>query len=142
MAGLMSGLALGLMSLDDIDLEVFSRSGTPHQRACAARIRPLLAHPHRLLVTLLVCNAAAAEALPIFLDRLTDPVTAVVVSVTVVLVFGEIIPQAACSAYALEIGAYSAPFVQLLMAMISPINYPIAWLLDRILGHRHTARLQ
>jgi len=29
------------------------------------------------------------QMLPLFLDRLTDPVTAVVVSVTVVLVFGQ-----------------------------------------------------
>ncbi len=31
--------------------------------------------------------------------QLTDPVTAIVLSVTVVLVFGEIIPQAVCSRY-------------------------------------------
>ena len=30
------------------------------------------------------------QALPIFLDRLVDPVTAVVLSVTVVLFFGEL----------------------------------------------------
>ena len=29
------------------------------------------------------------QALPLFLDRLADPITAVVVSVTVVLIFGE-----------------------------------------------------
>ena len=49
---------------------------------------PVLRRPHVLLVTLLLCNAAAAEALPLFLDRLADPVTAVLVSVTVVLLFG------------------------------------------------------
>ena len=106
MAGLMSGLTLGLMSLDEVDLEVLKRSGTTKQKACAARILPVIANPHRLLVTLLVCNAVAAEALPLVLDRLTDPITAVVLSVTVVLLFGEIIPQAACSAYGLEIGAH------------------------------------
>lgn len=31
--------------------------------------------------------------------QLTDPVTAIVLSVTVVLTFGEIIPQAVCSRY-------------------------------------------
>ena len=29
------------------------------------------------------------QALPLFLDRLADPITAVIVSVTVVLIFGE-----------------------------------------------------
>ena len=84
----------------------------------------MLSHPHFLLVTLVLCNAAATEvgllallpslarctaamrqaawlgvarhaacaacrqALPIFLDRLVDPVTAVLISITVVLIFG------------------------------------------------------
>jgi metal transporter CNNM len=139
LAGLMSGLTLGLMSLDNVDLEVLKRSGTHHQKVCAAKIHPVIANPHRLLVTLLVCNAIAAEALPLVLDRLTDPITAVIISVTVVLLFGEIIPQAACSAYGLEIGALSAPFVRALMFLTSPLNIPIAWVLDRVLGHRQTA---
>jgi hypothetical protein len=50
-----------------------------------------------LQVTLLLCNACAMEALPLFLDTLTDPVTAITVSVTAVLVFGEVLPQAVCS---------------------------------------------
>jgi hypothetical protein len=48
----------------------------------------LLSNHHFLLVTLVIWNAAAMEALPLFLDRLADPVTAVVLSVTVVLIFG------------------------------------------------------
>lgn len=32
------------------------------------------------------------QALPIFLDRLADPVTAVLISITVVLIFGECEP--------------------------------------------------
>ena len=48
----------------------------------------LLANHHYLLCTLVLWNAAAMEALPIFLDRLADPVTAICLSVTVVLIFG------------------------------------------------------
>ena len=33
-------------------------------------------------------NAMATETLPIFLDRLINPVTAVIVSIVVVLIFG------------------------------------------------------
>ena len=72
--------------------------------------------PHWTLVTLLLCNAAALEvgmacrgssqnlgylcradltsplqALPIFLDRIVDPIIAIVLSVTAVLLFGETI---------------------------------------------------
>jgi len=46
-----------------------------------------------MLVTLLLCNAAAVEALPICLDRLVPASwMAIVISVTGVLAFGEIIP--------------------------------------------------
>lgn len=62
--------------------QVLRRSGTDRQKALAERIMPLLANPHALLCTLLVCNALAAEALPLVLDRLADPATAIVVSVT------------------------------------------------------------
>ncbi len=83
-----------------------------------------------------MCNAAAAEALPLFLDRLFNPITAVLLSVTVVLLFGEIIPQALCQRYGLAIGAGAAPFVRVLMALCYPIAKPIAMVLDRLLGHQ------
>lgn len=37
------------------------------------------------------------QALPLFLDRLANPVTAIIMSVTAVLFFGEIIPQSICT---------------------------------------------
>ncbi len=48
-------------------------------------------------VTLLLCNAVAMEALPIFLDKLMHEWVAILVSVTAVLFAGEIFPQAICS---------------------------------------------
>ena len=97
MAGLMSGLTLGLLSLDALDMEVLARSGTPAEKRYAGAIKPLVERQHFVLVTLLHCNAGAMEALPLFLDRLADPVTAIAISVSAVLVFGEILPQAVCS---------------------------------------------
>jgi hypothetical protein len=37
----MSGLTLGLLQLDVVDLEVLRRSGTPRERSQAARIEPV-----------------------------------------------------------------------------------------------------
>ncbi|KAL6749260.1 hypothetical protein V8C86DRAFT_2852241 [Haematococcus lacustris] len=139
MAGMMSGLTLGLMSLDTVELEVLKRSGTPDEKRCAAIIAPVVANQHLLLVTLLLCNALATEALPLFIDRLADPFTAVLVSVSVVLVFGEILPQAICSRYGLKVGAYSAWFVRALMCLCSPLAWPVAKLLDYLLGADHSA---
>ena len=57
-----------------------------------------------MLCTLLIGNAIAMEALPIFLDRMVGPIIAILLSVTCVLLFGEIIPQAVCSKYGVAIG--------------------------------------
>ncbi len=53
--------------------------------ALSANFAPACGHP----CAPQVCNALAAEALPLVLDRLADPATAIIVSVTVVLFFGE-----------------------------------------------------
>lgn len=78
-------------------VKVLRVSGTVKQQLAAARLIPLVAKPHWLLCTLLLCNAACMEALPLFLDRLLNPVVAILLSVTAILLFGEIIPQAVCS---------------------------------------------
>ncbi|KAG9157003.1 hypothetical protein Leryth_009045 [Lithospermum erythrorhizon] len=90
-AGIMSGLTLGLMSLGLVELEILQRSGTNTEKKQAAAILPVVQKQHQLLVTLLLCNAAAMEALPIFLDKIFHPVVAVVLSVTFVLAFGEVL---------------------------------------------------
>jgi metal transporter CNNM len=57
--------------------------------AVAARVMPLVQRHHLLLVTLLMANALAMEALPLFLDRVLPSWAAVLLSVTAVLFFGE-----------------------------------------------------
>lgn len=138
-AGLMSGLTLGLMSLSLVDLEVLAKSGTPKDRAHAAKILPVVKNQHLLLVSLLLCNAAAMEALPIFLDGLVTAWGAILISVTLILLFGEIIPQSVCSRYGLAIGATVAPMVRVLVWICFPVSYPISKLLDFLLGHEQTA---
>ena len=85
----MSGLTLGLLSLDKTQLEILKTAGKPIEQKYANRIWPLVKRHHLLLVTLLLANAGAVESMPIFMDRITSPVVAVVVSVTAVLIFGE-----------------------------------------------------
>lgn len=77
--------------------QVLRAVGSERDRKAATRLLSLVSRPHWLLVTLLVCNAACLEALPLFMNRLLDPATTLVLSVTAVLLFGEILPQAVCS---------------------------------------------
>ena len=137
-AGMMSGLTIGLVSLDANSLKVLTRSGTPAEKRRAARILPLVQRHHLLLVTLLLSNAICMEALPIFLDRLAPAVIAIVISVTAVLLFGEIIPQALCTRFGLAIGANLAYVVWFLIIVSFPISWPISKLLDYLFGHSHS----
>ncbi|XP_050235929.1 putative DUF21 domain-containing protein At1g03270 isoform X2 [Mercurialis annua] len=134
-AGIMSGLTLGLMSLGLVELEILQRSGTSTEKKQAAVILPVVQKQHQLLVTLLLCNACAMEALPIYLDKIFHPFVAVLLSVTFVLAFGEIIPQSICSRYGLAVGANFVWLVRILMVICYPIAYPIGKVLDVSLGH-------
>jgi metal transporter CNNM len=133
-AGVMSGLTVGLMSIDPLQLELQRRDGTDVQKQRAAILSTLLNKHHWLLVTLLLSNAAAMEALPLFLDRIVPSYVAVILSVTLVLLFGEVIPQALCTSRPIEIGARFAPLVRGLMYITAPISLPLAKLLDCVLG--------
>lgn len=134
-AGIMSGLTLGLMSLGLVELEILQRSGSSTEKKQAAAILPVVQKQHQLLVTLLLCNACAMEALPIYLDKIFHPFVAVVLSVTFVLAFGEVIPQAICTRYGLAVGANFVWLVSVLMIICYPIAFPIGKVLDAILGH-------
>ncbi|WCJ35175.1 hypothetical protein M5689_016441 [Euphorbia peplus] len=141
-AGLMAGLTLGLMSLALVDLEVLKNAGRPQDRIYAGKILPVVKNQHLLLCTLLMGNSLAMEALPIFLDKIAPPWAAVLISVTLILMFGEILPQALCTRYGLKVGAMMAPFVRLLVCLFFPISYPISKVLDWMLGKGHAVLLR
>jgi hypothetical protein len=137
-AGVMSGLTIGLVALDVTALTVLVNSGTATERRQAALILPVVRRHHLLLVTLLLANALCMEALPLLLDQVASPAVAIAVSVTAVLFFGEIIPQALCSRYGLAIGASLVYVLWATMALLLPVAWPIAKLLDCILGQGHS----
>ncbi|KAL3884112.1 hypothetical protein ACJMK2_030334 [Sinanodonta woodiana] len=133
----MSGLTTGLFSLDITTLKVLKEGGASKDRRYAAKILPLVQKHHALLVTLLLVNAGAVEAMPICLDKISDPVTAILVSITAVLIFGEVIPQAVCTRFGLQVGAFLSPFVYLMMGLLFIIVWPMSKILDCILGKDH-----
>lgn len=134
-----AGLTMGLMSMDLMNLQILLNSGTPVERFHASRIIPLVEKHHLLLVSLLLVNACCNEALPLFLDELMHPLTNILVSVTALLLFGEIIPQALCTRYGLAIGSHAAPLVWLIIGGTWLVSYPIARLLDCCLGQEAQA---
>ncbi|KIN93515.1 hypothetical protein M404DRAFT_1008871 [Pisolithus tinctorius Marx 270] len=140
--GVFSGLTLGLMGLDELHLRVLATSSDDiAERENAQKVHKLLQKGrHWVLVVLLLSNVVINESLPIFLDSaIGGGIAAVVISTTAIVIFGcGIIPQAVCVRYGLAIGARCAPFVLFLMYILSPVAYPIAKLLDRVLGKSET----
>lgn len=137
--GVFAGLTLGLMGQDEVYLKVISTSGEPMEQKNAKKVLKLIDRgKHWVLVTLLLSNVITNETLPIVLDRcLGGGWPAVVSSTVAIVIFGEVIPQSVCVRYGLQIGAFFTPFVLALMYLMYPVAYPIAILLDRILGEDH-----
>ena len=133
-SGLFSGLNLGLMSLDPVGLEIVLGSDNPKHIAAAQRIKPLRDRGNWLLCTLLLGNVAVNAELSILLADKTTGTIGFVVSTALIVVFGEIIPQALCSRYALEIGAKTVWIVWPLMFAMAAVAWPISFILDYILG--------
>ncbi|KAJ3152141.1 hypothetical protein HK101_001835 [Irineochytrium annulatum] len=137
LGGMFAGLTIGLMSLDETNLSILMKSGTPAEKLCAARILPIRKNSHLLLVTLLLANTVVNETLPVLFNYIDlEGYQAVLFSTALIVVFGEIIPQAVCARYGLQVGAFLAWPVRILIWLLYVIAFPIAKLLDYILGHK------
>ncbi|TBU30759.1 hypothetical protein BD311DRAFT_863763 [Dichomitus squalens] len=140
LGGVFAGLTLGLMGLDELHLRVLSTSSDdPKERKNAQKVLSLLRKGrHWVLVVLLLGNVIVNESLPIFLDSaLGGGIAAVVISTTMIVIFG-IIPQAVSVRYGLSVGASCTPIVLTMMYLFAPIAWPIAKLLDYVLGTHET----
>lgn len=129
------GLTIGLLSLDCNTLHILKHSGTEKQRFYAAKVEPVRRKGHLLLCSLLIANMLANEAMPIVLNEIfSGGWKAVIVSTVLVVLFGEIIPQAICARYGLAVGAYTVWLVKIIMFIFYPIAWPIAKILSFLLG--------
>eukprot|EP00594_Rhizosolenia_setigera_P012174 CAMPEP_0178980524 /NCGR_PEP_ID=MMETSP0789-20121207/26547_1 /TAXON_ID=3005 /ORGANISM="Rhizosolenia setigera, Strain CCMP 1694" /LENGTH=444 /DNA_ID=CAMNT_0020670953 /DNA_START=311 /DNA_END=1645 /DNA_ORIENTATION=+ len=138
LAALAAGLTMGLLSIDPLELVIKQRASSSEvEKKQASLLLPIVKDHHRLLVTLLLLNSIANEALPLFLDELVPGYVAIILSVTLLLFFGEIIPSAVFTGpKQLEIASKMAPLVQLFIFILTPLAYPIAKVLDKLLhGH-------
>lgn len=129
-SGLFSGLTLGLYSLDYADLERKTELGDK----MAEKVLRVRKRGNLLLVSLLLGNVAVNAAISIILGEIAGGVIAGLVSTGLIVIFGEIIPQATCARYALQVGSKTAWLVEVIMVVLYPIGKPIAWVLDKVLG--------
>lgn len=134
LSGLFSGLTLGLLGLDKTDLERKIKLGNEK----AKKVYSVRKKGNLLLCTLLLGNVAVNSTLAVFLGSFATGIFAVVVSTGLIVVFGEIIPQATISRYALDVGAKTVWLVKIFIIMLYPVCWPIAKTLDKALGEEMT----
>ncbi|MCF7866836.1 hemolysin family protein [Candidatus Woesearchaeota archaeon] len=130
LSGIFSGLNLGLMTLNPFELKRQIRLGNKY----AKKIYPLRKKGNLLLCTILLGNVAVNSILAIFLAGITTGLVAGITSTALIVVFGEIIPQATFSKHALKLGSKTAWIIWLFLYILFPITKPLSMILDKILG--------
>ncbi|XP_042296276.1 metal transporter CNNM4-like [Sceloporus undulatus] len=135
LSAMFSGLTLGLMSLDLMELRIVQNCGSPMERKYATRIEPIRRKGNYLLCSLLLGNVLVNVSLTILFDSLlrTD-IIAIALSTIGIVIFGEILPQALCSRHGLAIGAKTVFITKCVMLLTFPLAYPISKILDCVLG--------
>jgi len=135
LSGLFSGLTLGLLSLNKDGLKRKISLGDKE----AKKVYSVRKKGNQLLCTLLLGNVGVNSALAVFLGSVTSGFAAGLTATGLIVIFGEILPQATFSRYALKIGAKTAWLVKIFIFILFPICWPIAWILDRSLGEEMQA---
>ena len=129
-SGLFSGLTLGLLGLNKSELERKIRLGDSR----ALKIYSVRKRGNLLLCTLLLGNVAVNSAIAILLGNVAVGFIAGIISTGLIVIFGEILPQAFISRYALDVGSRTAWLVKIFIVILYPICWPISKILDRMLG--------
>ena len=125
-----SGLTLGFFSLNLSSLERKVKLGDTR----AIKIYPIRKRGNLLLCTLLIGNVAVNSAAAIFLGEIASGLAAGVIATVLIVIFGEIIPQAFFSRFALTLGAKTIWLVKIFIFLLYPIAYPLSLGLDKLLG--------
>ena len=134
LSALFSGLTLGVMSLDKTGLEIIMNGDDPEKAAAAKKIYPIREDGNLLLCTLVVGNVAVNSLTSIILADKAGGIVGFLSSTLTIVLFGEILPQAACARYALQVGCRSVPIVRVFLFLFYPITKPMAFCLNLLLG--------
>ena len=131
-SALCSGLTLGVMGLDTSNLEILQQAGSAKERVWAEKILTVRRDGNLLLCTLLWMNMGINSLFSIVIADLTTGLVGFLVSTPLIVILGEIIPQASCQRHGLRVGAFFVPVVRVLIFLCYPLARPVAWCLDKV----------
>jgi metal transporter CNNM len=132
-----SGLNVALMSLDVADLRRKVALGNQH----AKRILPLRKNAHLTLAGILLANVAVISATSLVLSAHFYGLIAGILSTLLIVLFGEIFPQALFMRRALALCGRFVPLLYVMIVITYPISKPLQLLLDKLFG-RESSHLQ
>jgi metal transporter CNNM len=131
-SAIFSGLNIALMSLDPSELRRQKKLGSK----AAAKILPFRQNIHLSLASIILTNIAIISATSLVLDQHLSGLAAGALGTLLIVVFGEMLPQALFAKNALQWTARFSWLLRLTTIAAFPIAKPLQLLLDRIVGHR------
>jgi metal transporter CNNM len=130
LSAIYSGLNVALLSLSLSDLRRKAKLGNRY----AKKLLPLRKRSHLTLAGILLCNVATISASSVILGEHINGGLAVVSSTLLIVVFGEVLPQAIFARNALLFCGRLEPLLKATTIITYPIAKPLEMLLNALLG--------
>lgn len=131
-SAIFSGLNIALMSLDPSELRRQIKLGNKS----ASKVLPFRQNIHLALASIILTNIAIISATSLVLDQHLSGLAAGALGTMLIVVFGEMLPQALFAKNALYWTSRFSWLLGLTTFVAYPIAKPLQLLLDRIVGHR------
>jgi metal transporter CNNM len=132
-----SGLNIGIVSLHVADLRRKASLGN----TAARRVLPFRKNLHLTLAGILLSNVAAIAGTSLVLDNRYNGFVAEIAATLLIVIFGEVVPQAFFAHHALIFVARLAPLLRLMIIVTYPVSKLLQLLLDKLFG-KETPHLQ
>ncbi len=136
LSAICSGLNMSLMSLSVSELRRKARTGNVD----ANKVLFLRENSHLSLASILLTNVAVISTTSLVLEHHFNGIIAGIASTLLIVIFGEIFPQAIFVKHALHVTARLAPILQAMIVISYPVSKPLQLLLDNLFG-RDLAKL-
>lgn len=134
LSAMCSGLNVSLMSLSTADLRRKAKLGSKQ----AKQVLPLRESAHLTLAAILLTNVAAVSATSLVLESMFAGLIAGIVTTLIMVIFGEILPQAYFNRNALKFCALLSPVMRLMIVITYIVSKPLQLLLDRLFKQPET----
>jgi CBS domain containing-hemolysin-like protein len=125
-----SGMNIGIVSLSEAELKRKASLGD----AAARRVLPFRKNLHLTLAGILLSNVAAISGTSLVLDNRYNGLVAEIAATLLIVIFGEVMPQAFFAHHALSFLSKLAWLLRLMVVVTYPVSKPLQLLLDKLFG--------